>query len=164
MSGSDGSRAVHGSSMDAPGASHATVWLFVDFRVFESASGLRGAELHRVYARWWQVAEGRGGIWGMNVRGSWRPSIAFELPDVSRWHLPETGLADRHGTSSSSRGSEGVWLYLDFALFRRASGLRGRVLHGSWCRLWCAAEARGHVRGDRRPYIALEVVELRDAP
>ena len=149
--------------MSSPASSPDSPWLFVNWRVLESASGLRGRDLYSLHSRLYRVAEERDGIFGRRVEGEFVPSIALQLPDSSGRPSHEIGFARLGGEDDvwDSGSSSAVLLFFDYWLFREATGFRGCLLESSWARLWGGAEACAAIGGYWRPYVALEVLELR---
>ena len=163
------------AALDASADSPRRVWVFVDLEVFGRACGLVGRDLQSAWARWWVIAEARDGIWGTEDK----PTIGLQL-EVLR-HPPcvtdiaECGREASMSVSAFARGgssgraeataagprSDRLWLFFDFSLFRRASGLRGRDLQSAWSRWWTLAEACGEICGTfDEPKIGMEVEEL----
>ena len=161
------------AALDASAESPRRVWLFVDLEVFGRACGLFGRDLQSAWARWWVIAEARDGIWGTVDE----PTIGLEL-EVLRQPPCVTGVGEcgreasmsvsafaRGGSSgradATASRSDRLWLFFDFSLFRRASGLRGRDLQSAWSRWWTLAEACGEICGTfDEPKIGVAVEEL----
>ena len=162
------------ASVDVPSFEPRPVWLFVDFEIFKRASGLAGRRLQSAWCRWWVLAESRDGLRGtldhpkisLVLEVTSRPPCDYALRGDSMPASEFAGGDSAGGSFSESRGpgsrSDQLWLYFDFELYRRASGLRGYELQSSWARWWVRAERRGEIHATRSATIGLVLEELGD--
>ena len=140
------------------------VWVWVDFEMYKRASGLPGVMLWISWSRWLLHHHSRGSLCGDDDT----PKIAVELevlreaPVACRdASVTVSSFARGEGSAPVAASGPCVWLFFDFELFSRASGLRGRELQSAWARWWTLAEARGDIWGTADvPTIGLELLEV----
>ena len=167
LEASDAPRVSDPAVVETPSVLPRRVWIFVDFDMFKHAGGLVGRDLESAWNRWFVIAESRNGLWGPPGN----PKIDLELEvtcwpssiSVSASELPRVESPGGLSSSSTSPGtrSDAVWLWFDFDLYRRASGLTGYQLHSSWARWWVLAESRNGIWGTfEAPSIAVAIEEL----
>ena len=160
-----GSLSVDSSAESRVAVTHPRrVWVWVDFDMYKRASGLPGVMLWISWSRWLLHHHSRGSLCGDDDT----PKIAVELevlreaPGACRdASVTVSSFARGEGSAPVAASGPCVWLFFDFELFSRASGLRGRELQSAWARWWTLAEARGDIWGTAEvPTIGLELLEV----
>lgn len=105
------------------------VRVYLDQEMFNRHSGLPGLKAMLVWSRWFLEHHDRGTLRGDDQT----PKIEVLLPIGARRPVSESRPC--------------VWVFFDFELFSRASGLGGHQLMSAWCTWWTLAEARGDIWG-----------------